>query len=138
MRPCTHPRHCGVCVAHTQSFALHKGGKRRASAILYSLTCKISKRLPNIVHFAVPCTTLEVEGLGCHKIPSDELQSGCKLLLELLAAHDFGGLGELAQQLFESSKESDQTALVHVGHFTANKLALPRQEWHEDKPDLRK
>jgi hypothetical protein len=84
------------------------------------LTHLLSKSLPNVVHFAAPCATSEVQGLGCHKIPAYELESGCKLLLELLAAHDFRGLSELAQQLFKSSKQSDQTALVHVRHFTTD------------------
>jgi hypothetical protein len=68
--------------------------------------------------------TLKIQGLGRDQIPSDKFKGSGKLLLEFLAAHDFGGLSKLPQQLFESSEKSDQTALVDIGHFAATTLAI--------------
>ena len=60
---------------------------------------------------------LEVQRLRSNDITSYLTECGLEFLLEFLAAHDLGGLGNLAQQFLQTSDETDQAAFVDVCHF---------------------
>lgn len=63
---------------------------------------------------------LKVQRLRSNNVTPDLAQSRLELLLEFLAAHDFGRLGDLAQQFLQTSEETDQAAFVDVCHFAAS------------------
>jgi hypothetical protein len=65
---------------------------------------------------------LKVQGLCGDKVSSHELERCGELLLKLFAAHDLGGLGYLSKQFLQTSEETDETALIDIGHFAAATL----------------
>lgn len=63
---------------------------------------------------------LKVQRLRSNDVTPDLTQCRLEFLLEFLAAHDLGRLGDLAQQFLQTSEETDQAAFVDVCHFAAS------------------
>ena len=61
----------------------------------------------------------QIQTVKRHNVAADLGQAQLKLVLELLAAHDLGGLGHLPQQLLEAAEQPDERALVGICHFAA-------------------
>jgi hypothetical protein len=55
--------------------------------------------------------------LRSDNVTPDFTQRSLEFLLELFAAHNFSGLSDLAQQLFQAPEETDQAAFVDICHF---------------------
>ena len=69
----------------------------------------------------------KIQRLCSDNVPPN-FEKGClEFLLEVIAAHDFGGLGHLSQELFEQSEQTDKATLVDVRHFTNEQVSISLQ-----------
>lgn len=66
---------------------------------------------------------LQVQRLRGDDVAPDFAQRSLEFLFELLAAHHLGRLGDLSEQFFQTSKETDQAAFVHVCHFAVGDVS---------------
>lgn len=78
----------------------------------------------NNPHLHISCAILlQVQRLRGDDVASDFAQRRLEFLLELLAAHHLSRLGDLAEQFFQTSEQTNQAAFVDICHFAVGDVS---------------